>query len=140
MVLISFLQYCLTFLGGPQELARYLIAKQQAEIAEREEVSETSEQLLPPPLLPRPPPQPTPPSPHRRRRHRHHHHNRHHDQTQDERLGNDTKKVRTHAHHPPGCWCLCPCCPIWEPLQGKFSRPWGLGAEFVRLAMLGTLQ
>jgi hypothetical protein len=50
------------------------------------------------------------------------------------------KKVQSHVHHGRCCFVLCPCCPVWRPLACQLKRPWALGAEFLRLAILGTLQ
>jgi hypothetical protein len=54
--------------------------------------------------------------------------------------GKKKKKVLTHAKHPPCCWLCCPCCPVWRPFKCQLSRPWALGAEFLRNSIIGTLQ
>ena len=50
------------------------------------------------------------------------------------------KKIQSHVHHGRFCFALCPCCPVWRPRSCELRRPWALGAEFLRLAILGTLQ
>jgi hypothetical protein len=157
VVLASFLQYCLTYLGGPVNVARYLIAKQHNEAASiitakqefeaagkekaleqhmllhASEVNEASDdassvaQTEDGSLAPVEEVEPE----------------LNWQQQCMGRMGcghKKHKKVMTHQKHPCCCWLCCPCCPVWRPCRCKFSRPWALGAEFVRLTLLGTIQ
>lgn len=159
-MLFSFLQYCLTYLGGPENLARYLQLKQKDADAVLNSLATTPTKA-------------------------------HLDEaTTTFKAGNDQKPFqkdageegkkkhqkkhekapRTHQHHPPLCWLVCPCAPVWRsnctsccapsstnPSAPSSSsspascgctgcctviqpRPWALGGEFVRLTLLGTLQ
>lgn len=159
MVLASFLQYCLTYLGGPVNVARYLIAKQQNEAAviitaKQEFEAAGKEKVLEQHML------------------------MHASEVEEDddaassvaptedgsvvsvavvekeeelnwqqqcmkKVGcghKKHKKVMTHQKHPLCCFLCCPCCPVWQPCRCKFTRPWALGAEFVRLTLLGTIQ
>jgi hypothetical protein len=137
VVLFSFLQYCLTYLGGPEHLARYMLAKQKDDKAVLSTVLSPRTQALAEAAtaslaLPHDPDAARTDPPHN--------------------LHTKKKPPRTHQHHPALCWCLCPCAPVWRvdpcsspdgsPGTGTvvWQRPWALGGEFVRLTLLGTLQ